>query len=193
MIIFIFDLYRLRRRFKQGAYWRSDQEMLVWLRGFTPKQFEDYIADLYGKLGYRTEAVGKSHDGGIDVIAEKDGKTCYIQCKKYNASKVAVGAVRDFYGAMANKMANGKGYMITTNKFTLEAEKFAEDKPIELIDGFDLIRLIKMVDKNNQQPAVVIESKQTCPNCGGILLDRNGKFGPFKGCENYPKCTYTAK
>jgi len=32
-------------------------------------------------------------------------------------------------------LAQAKGYFITTNKFTLEAERFAEDKPIELIDG----------------------------------------------------------
>jgi HJR/Mrr/RecB family endonuclease len=180
-------------KFNKGKNWRTDQELLQWLRGLKPAEFEEYIAILFTRLGYKADAVGKSHDGGVDVIATKNGITNYIQCKKFITNKVAVSAVRDFYGALANKLANGKGYFITTNTFTLEAEKFAEDKPIELVDGFNLIRLIKMTDKNNQQPAVTVENKQTCPNCGGILLDRNGKFGPFKGCENYPKCKYTAK
>ena len=30
-----------------------------------------------------------------------------------------------------------------------------------------------------------------CPKCGGELVIRKGKFSPFLGCKNYPKCTYT--
>ena len=30
-----------------------------------------------------------------------------------------------------------------------------------------------------------------CPRCGGELTKRNGKFGPFYGCSNYPACRYT--
>lgn len=32
-----------------------------------------------------------------------------------------------------------------------------------------------------------------CPDCGGNLVKRNGKFGEFYGCSNYPKCKYTKK
>lgn len=27
----------------------------------------------------------------------------------------------------------------------------------------------------------------TCPKCGGELVIRNGKYGQFKGCSNYPQ------
>ena len=30
-----------------------------------------------------------------------------------------------------------------------------------------------------------------CPRCGGELVKRNGKFGAFFGCSNYPSCRYT--
>lgn len=30
----------------------------------------------------------------------------------------------------------------------------------------------------------------TCPNCGGKLVKRKGKYGEFIGCSNYPKCHY---
>lgn len=30
-----------------------------------------------------------------------------------------------------------------------------------------------------------------CPKCGGRLVRRNGKNGPFYGCSNYPNCKYT--
>jgi len=32
-----------------------------------------------------------------------------------------------------------------------------------------------------------------CPRCGGKLVKRNGKYGSFVGCSNYPKCRYTRK
>lgn len=30
-----------------------------------------------------------------------------------------------------------------------------------------------------------------CPKCGGTLVERNGKYGTFLGCSNYPKCHFT--
>lgn len=30
-----------------------------------------------------------------------------------------------------------------------------------------------------------------CPLCGGALVKRNGRFGSFWGCSNYPSCHYT--
>ena len=175
--------WRIRRKFKKGEEWRSDRDLLKWLRGMKPSEFEKYISDLFSRLGYKSRAVGRSHDGGVDVIAEKDGVKHYIQCKKFITSRVTVHDIRDFYGALADRLANGKGYFITTNKFTLEAEKFAEDKPIELIDGQKLIKYIHLTKNETER----------CPLCGGYLVRRKGKYGEFYGCSNYPKCHYTKK
>ena len=30
-----------------------------------------------------------------------------------------------------------------------------------------------------------------CPVCGGKLVEKNGAYGRFVGCSNYPKCRYT--
>lgn len=35
--------------------------------------------------------------------------------------------------------------------------------------------------------------KNRCPKCGGELVTRNGKYGTFMGCSNFPKCRYIAK
>jgi ssDNA-binding Zn-finger/Zn-ribbon topoisomerase 1 len=32
-----------------------------------------------------------------------------------------------------------------------------------------------------------------CPQCGGHLIEREGKYGSFFGCSNYPKCKYTER
>jgi len=130
------------------SQWHTDRELLEWLRGLKPWEFEKYVADLFTKSGYKTTVTGGSYDRGVDVVAEKDGLKHYIQCKKYKTSVVGVGELRDFYGAIADHLTQAKGYFITTNKFTLEAEKFAEDKPIELIDGYKLIKYIRMAEKS---------------------------------------------
>jgi len=171
----------------------SDKNLLLELRGLKPSEFEDYIAHLFSKLGFTTEQVGGGYDGGIDVIAVKDNIKHYIQCKKFITSQVSVGDVRDFYGALVDHLANGKGYFITTNKFTLEAEKFAEDKSIELIDGHRLIEYIRLVKGENDIIPAKNEDPKICPQCGGSLVKRSGKYGPFFGCQNYPKCKFIQK
>ncbi len=32
-----------------------------------------------------------------------------------------------------------------------------------------------------------------CPRCGGNLVERNGKYEPFVGCSNFPKCRFILK
>jgi restriction system protein len=34
-------------------------------------------------------------------------------------------------------------------------------------------------------------SNTVCPKCGGTLVERKGKRGPFLGCSRYPSCRYT--
>lgn len=182
------------QRVKIGKDWRTEQELLQNLRSLTPSEFEKYIADLFIQLGFKAESVGGAYDGGVDVIASKDNIINYIQCKKFISREVTVGAIRDFYGALANKLANGKGYFITTNKFTLEAQKFAEDKPIELIDGFRLIDYIKLANKDlTTMVSLSGAENMTCPKCGNKLTKKKGKFGYFIGCSNYPNCRFTRK
>ncbi|MDE6806002.1 MAG: topoisomerase DNA-binding C4 zinc finger domain-containing protein, partial [Muribaculaceae bacterium] len=32
-----------------------------------------------------------------------------------------------------------------------------------------------------------------CPRCGGRLILREGRTGPFLGCSNYPQCRFTCE
>lgn len=35
--------------------------------------------------------------------------------------------------------------------------------------------------------------ENSCPECGGMLKKRKGRYGEFWGCQNYPGCRYTRK
>lgn len=181
--------FRSNLSFKKGSAWRSDQDLLQWLRELHPTEFEEYVAVLFRKLGYQAEAVGHTGDHGIDVEIVKDGVVSYIQCKKYSHKhKVGEPEVRNFLGSLDHKHAQGKGYFVTTGIFTLEAERFAEGKPFELVDGSTLVKYIRLTEKNANTPVADI---QACPKCGGTIVERDGKFGKFLGCSNFPKCRYT--
>ena len=46
---------------------------------------------------------------------------------------------------------------------------------------------------DNMERMYPIMTDEICPECGSQLLIRNGRFGEFIACSNFPKCHYTAK
>jgi len=48
------------------------------------------------------------------------------------------------------------------------------------------------LDANGEiiQPAAPISTDEICPDCGGKLVLKKGRYGDFLGCENYPKCRF---
>ena len=51
----------------------------------------------------------------------------------------------------------------------------------------DHVIRIKEKKKNNKSKI----KNNICPKCGGLLVIRNGKYGKFKGCRNFPECKFT--
>jgi hypothetical protein len=112
------------------------------LTGF---EFEDLITLLLTKMGLQVHETTRASDGGVDVIAISEeiitGGKYIIQCKRL-ASNVGEPIIRDLFGALHHNQAS-KAILITNSDFTNNAKKFAEDKPIELIDGEKLALLLK--------------------------------------------------
>lgn len=47
--------------------------------------------------------------------------------------------------------------------------------------------------KHNQARRNTAVANGKCPRCGGNLILRNGRYGQFYGCSNYPNCKYILK
>ncbi len=181
-----------RGRQEQGS-WLDDTQILAMLRGMNPSEFEEYIAKVFTALGYETLPTGGAGDGGVDIEMTKNGKQYVVQCKKFfNKHKVNPHDVRDFYGAMGDRHINGKGFFITTNIFTHEAEAFAEDKPIELIDSSGVVALVRESGLLGS-PHQVQDGKDHCPKCGSPLIERTNRENGihFLGCVRFPDCKFT--
>ena len=88
-----------------------------------------------------------------------------------------------------------------TNKI-LELSK--DEKNIDVYDIYNKLSNLNIIDKEKRkQHVIAAKSKKyetenkiinmICPKCGGQLVQRNGKYGRFIGCSNYPKCNFTKK
>lgn len=111
--------------------------------GMNWQEFEMLVGEAFRHSGYAvTETGGGGADEGVDLALSKDNEKFLVQCKQWRAMKVGVTTVRELYGVMAAKGAAG-GFVVTSGKFTKEAERFAAGRNITLIDGVVLIELIK--------------------------------------------------
>lgn len=106
------------------------------------RDFEKIIAMYYKKKGFKVTLEGGSGgDGGIDILLEKKGEKQIIQCKHWKKNSVGVSVIREMYGVMIAESVV-KVIIITSGRFTKDAYIFALNKPIELIDGNKLNKLL---------------------------------------------------
>ena len=125
--------------------------LLAAISKMSPKKFEAFSRALLNKMGvdFTEKGVQISNDGGIDGYGyhtdANDFRTTrvVIQCKRYNVSPVREPEINQFLGAM-NKFQADYGVFITNGRFTNSARVAArEGSPITLIDGNELVRLVK--------------------------------------------------
>ena len=159
------------------------------------REFEELVGEAYRRQGYTVvENTTAGPDEGIDLVLKKDGGLVLVQCKQWKSTKVGVNIVRELLGVIAAKHATS-GILITSGVFTQEAKNFAVDKPIDLVDGTQLLQLVANLQKRaglSPKPAPA----NICPKCGGEMVLRTAQKGPnpgqkFWGCSNFPKCRFT--
>jgi len=115
------------------------------LMELTPGEFEALITNLFEKMGLETRLTQASRDGGVDCVAYDPrpifGGKVVIQAKRYK-NTVGVSAVRDLFGTMQNEGAS-KGILVTTSGYGKASFEFAQNKPLELLSGSNLLYLLE--------------------------------------------------
>ena len=95
-------------------------------------------------MGLEARQTRASRDGGVDCVAWDPrpifGGKVVIQAKRYK-NTVGVSAVRDLFGTLQNEGAS-KGILVTTSGYGQASFDFAQGKPIELLDGANLLYLL---------------------------------------------------
>jgi len=170
--------------------WGTPDQAQEWKRAETglqsnfsdlsPKQFEEFIADLFKTMGYNVQLLSYRADSGGGVLAQKNSDKTLILCKKFREGhNVGDLDVLRTLALMLKNKAN-KSVLVTTSDFTVQAHEEAEDTPIELwnkemlhevVEKYYLSEDLGVEAREELNGAVVNLTK--CPKCGAITpLDR---------------------
>jgi restriction system protein len=187
---------RQRRRLLDAQQGLDSIAALGW------RHFEQLVGEAFRRQGYMVEETGLGGaDGGIDLILRKDGGRVLVQCKQWRRRQIPVNVVREMYGLLAHHNADAVK-IACVGTFTRDAATFAHGKPIELIGGEELVRMIRDVQYAPTQAKRPVESvahapaasapvaSLDCPRCGKTMVERsNRKTGQkFWGCVSFPAC-----
>lgn len=189
----LFIIWRIKRY--QAKLTHMDLDQVDDLSGL---DFEYFLFYLFKKRRIHTKITSYSHDFGADLILRYHGKRIVIQAKRWS-DNVGIQAVQETIGAMSYYKAK-HGVVITNSFYTKSAIELANASDIVLLNRYDLASMITM-DANEimellwnrkQKKSIFFEPPSNlCPYCKGQLVKRNGRYGSFYGCSNYPRCTYT--
>jgi restriction system protein len=181
-------------------------------------EFERLVGAWFEQRGFRVSETASGADGGVDLVATRDGERVLVQCKHWRARRVGVEPVRELYGVLAASRGAG-GYVVTSGEFTKAARDFAKGREIELIDGSELRKALSAPVATTARPQepvprgpVVVprderatsscvaqplisgeERAPVCPRCGATMVKRVAKTGAragqsFWGCSSFPSC-----
>lgn len=170
------------------------------VRAMPWQDFEIFVGEAFRRQGYAVEELGGSTpDGGVDLVLYKGGQKSIVQCKRWKTYSVGVSPVRELYGVMTAESAHACIF-VTSGTYTRDAIAFAKGKPIQLIDGSELVKLVgnvqssmQIAGRNMDAESRVESTGPSCPVCGGEMIRRVAKKGAnagnqFWGCAKFPAC-----
>lgn len=96
----------------------------------SPREFEEFVAEIWENKGYKVELTPESRDGGKDMYAYRKNSSgeilLAIECKKYDPSnKVGRPLIQKLNGIVESERLTG-GVLATTSYFTKYAIEYAE-------------------------------------------------------------------
>jgi restriction system protein len=104
-------------------------------------EFEEFVADLLRRQGWKVEVTPGSHDLGVDLVAEKKDHRLAVQVKRQEAP-VSRRAVSDAVAGCAHYDCTG-AMVVTNSYFTRGALELAESTECELIDRDALSEMLR--------------------------------------------------
>jgi restriction system protein len=154
--VFAFLIYRNREREKiwrlamagWGNHGRADAiAQKHSATSLSDLELEKLAAQVYKKMGYKVQHVGKMGDHGIDVLLINPNlQKEIVQCKQWS-KPVGEPVLRDLYGAMMHDQAV-RGWIWAPRGFSGPAKAWAKGKSIVLVDDAEIDRLIGIAYKN---------------------------------------------
>lgn len=125
----------------------TDDRLKRVLQDMDPYDFEEFVADLWARMGWETEVSEAARDRGVDVIARKAmpyEQTTLIQAKRYGPNTTVGSPEIQQYASLEDQYGGiDKVAVVTTNEFTGQAKELADTLNVKLVNGDDLVYLLQ--------------------------------------------------
>lgn len=102
--------------------------------------FEQYLGELFSKLGYHSKVTQGSGDFGADLVLTKKDQKIVVQAKRYSKN-VGIKAVQEAQASIAHYKAS-EAWVVTNSDFTEAAYVLAKSNNVKLINREKLISMI---------------------------------------------------
>jgi HJR/Mrr/RecB family endonuclease len=96
----------------------------------SPREFEQFLKEIFTRLGFEVELTKATRDGGADLLCMRSAHgipfRLAVEAKRYKEDRpITVSAVRSFVGANEKFKAN-RLLFVTTSRFTTSAQEYAD-------------------------------------------------------------------
>jgi restriction system protein len=112
-------------------------------------EFKVRVAEAFRQGGYIIlENNTFTSDPSVDLVMRKGANLYLVQCRYWQNRKLGKREVKNLFSLMHDKQASAV-FLLTTGIFTNEARHYAANRPINLVDGIELVELMGKVESNS--------------------------------------------
>jgi len=128
--------------------WRVPNESAVAsrldeLRAASWENFSALILEAFRREGYEA---ARLPGGAADFELKKDGRSTVASCKRWKVAQTGIGPLRDLVRVREAREADECLYL-SAGSFTPQAQAFAAQNRVRLLEGHELARLVARVPK----------------------------------------------
>jgi restriction system protein len=113
-------------------------------KSLSGRRFEQELASIYSKQGYKTSLTPATDDRGIDIVLQKDTKYIIVQCKAHK-KLIGPAIARELYGTLISTGAH-EAHLASTPGFSKGTIDFIKGKPIKLVGLETIIHMQKSIE-----------------------------------------------
>jgi len=128
------------------------REEIKSIQELSSSQFKELIAETYRNAGYLILGNDPfTSDPSYDLVMRKSANLYLLQSRYWRNRKIGLREVKKLFFLMHEKQASGI-FLLTTGIFTREARRYAIGRPINLVDGIELVELLGSITENKLEP-----------------------------------------